>query len=216
MTQNLTHLVNDCLAQMKSGDPNGRKRLLECSCDRLRQLASQMLGTYSRVRRWEDTDDVLANAMIRLNRSLESVTPETPLHYFRLAALQIRRELVDLSRHYFGPQGMGAHHATVDQSESQMPHLEAVQDAKANAFDPVDMATWSELHEKVGKLPDEEREVFELHWYHQISQTEIADLLDVSRRTVIRRWQAACLKLHQSIFSEDSLSQSDDGSRKES
>ena len=173
-------------------------------------------GGYSRVRRWEETDDVLANAMMRLSRSLETVVPESPLHFFRLAALQIRRELMDLSRRYFGPEGLGANHATgLHTDADRNGKLEQIQLNQQPNQDPLDMATWTELHEQVGKLPDAEREVFELHWYHQVSQTEIADLLDVSRRTVIRRWQSACLKLYQTIFSEESLSQSPPGFRKE-
>ena len=89
MTQNLTQHVINCLEKMEAGDPNARSRLLEFSCERLRKLASQMMTRYDRVRRWEETDDVLSSAMIRLNRALETVVPESPRHFFRLAALQM-------------------------------------------------------------------------------------------------------------------------------
>src|SRR5262245_35464825 len=66
-----------------------------------------MLKGYPNVRRWEQTDDVLQNAVIRLHRALQQLTVQTPLDFFRLAALNIRRELLDLARHYYGPQGRG-------------------------------------------------------------------------------------------------------------
>src|SRR5262249_2175707 len=80
--------------------------------ERLRNLARKMLKGYPNVRRWEQTDDVLQNAVIRLHRALQQLTVQTPLDFFRLAALNIRRELLDMAKHYYGPHGPGAHHAT--------------------------------------------------------------------------------------------------------
>src|SRR5919201_1947156 len=89
-----------------------REELLAATCERLRRLTRKMLRDYPGVRRWEETGDVLQNALLRLCRALRDVTPPTARDYFRLAALQIRRELLDLARHYYGPQGQGAHHAS--------------------------------------------------------------------------------------------------------
>ena len=60
--------------------------------------------------RWEQTDDVVQNALVRLRRALETTSPESVRSFVNLAAVQIRRELIDLARHYHGPNGMGAHH----------------------------------------------------------------------------------------------------------
>jgi RNA polymerase sigma-70 factor (ECF subfamily) len=58
------------------------------------------------------------------------------------------------------------------------------------------LAFWTEFHSRVEGLPEEEREVFDLLWYQELSQAEAAGLLDVSERTIKRRWAAARLKLH--------------------
>ena len=58
------------------------------------------------VKEREETGDVLNAAVIRLLRAMEAVSPETPRQFFALAALQIRRELIDLARKYRGPQGL--------------------------------------------------------------------------------------------------------------
>jgi len=50
---------------------------------------------------------------------------------------------------------------------------------------------WSEFHEHVEKLPDDEREVMDLLWYQGLTQEEAAAVLKVSDRTVKRRWQSA-------------------------
>jgi RNA polymerase sigma factor (sigma-70 family) len=46
-------------------------------------------------------------------------------------------------------------------------------------------------------LPVEERQVVELIFYHGWTQAEVADLFDVTVRTVQRRWQTALMKLHR-------------------
>ena len=61
--------------------------------------------------------------------------------------------------------------------------------------DPAVLVEWAELHDHVAQLPDEEREVMDLHWYHDLSQKEVAALLGVSERTVKRRWVAAKARL---------------------
>ncbi len=41
--------------------------------------------------------------------------------------------------------------------------------------------------------------MFDLLWYQQLSQAEAAQLLNVSERTVKRRWASARLKLHDAL-----------------
>src|SRR5437660_12900850 len=106
-------VVQGWVDRLNRGEPDAREQLLSHASDRLTRLTRKMLRDYPGVRRWEQTDDVLQNALLRLCRALRDVTPPTARDYFRLAALQIRRELLDLARHYYGPHGHGARHASV-------------------------------------------------------------------------------------------------------
>ena len=115
-TGETTHL----LARLRLGDEQARNQLISHCCARLRRLASRMLKEYPGVRRWEQTDDVLQNASIRLYRALETERPESSLHFQRLASLQIRRELIDMARHYAGPQGHGANYHTDGAGRAKM------------------------------------------------------------------------------------------------
>ncbi|MCD0463070.1 LamG-like jellyroll fold domain-containing protein [Roseiconus lacunae] len=81
-----------------------RAEIIEHTLDRLRVLASKMLGRFPRVRRWAETDDVLQDSIIRLHRALAEVRPESPRQFYGLAATQIRRELIDLARKHDGPE----------------------------------------------------------------------------------------------------------------
>ena len=64
-----------------------------------------MLKGYPGVARWEQTDDVAQNALIRMDRALRAIPRRRLPDFSRLAAAQVRRELIDLARHYFGPRG---------------------------------------------------------------------------------------------------------------
>jgi DNA-directed RNA polymerase specialized sigma24 family protein len=105
---NQTVQLQACIDRLQAGDASARSELINCACERLEQLTRKMLRSYPRVRRWEETGDVFQNASMRLFRSLEHVTPRDVAEFLRLAALNIRRELLDLVKHYYGPQGHGA------------------------------------------------------------------------------------------------------------
>jgi RNA polymerase sigma-70 factor (ECF subfamily) len=190
------------LDRIRGGDEAARGELLASACERLRNLARKMLKGYPNVHRWEQTDDVLQNATLRLHRTLGQLPVGTPRDFFRLAALEIRRELLDLARHYYGPQGQGAHHATWGPGDSSTTRSDSGPASPDPAHDPARLAAWGEFHERIAALPDEEREVFDLLWYQGLSQAEAAGLLNVSERTVKRRWQGARLKLHEAMQGE--------------
>jgi RNA polymerase sigma factor (sigma-70 family) len=173
------------------GDASAREQLIHHACDRLLTLTRRMLHGSSPLRRWEQTDDVFQNAMVRLHRALATCEVRSVRHFFNLAAVQIRRELIDLGRKHFGPQGIGRNHHTDHQpSDDSGGSLHGLQ------AEPADLAEWTEFHERVQSLPAEEREAVDLLYYEGLSQEEAAAVLGCSVRTVRRRWQDAKLRLH--------------------
>jgi RNA polymerase sigma-70 factor (ECF subfamily) len=180
------------LERMRAGDTTARDELFRRVCGRLERLTRKMLRDFPAVHRWAQTDDVLQNALVRLLRALPEVQPATLREFFGLSAEQIRRELLDLARHYFGPHGPGANHATHDGSDSQPPAY----DKPDQTHEPSTLAAWCEFHRQVRTLPADEREVVDLLFYQELTQAEAARLSGVTVRTVQRRWQSALLKLH--------------------
>jgi RNA polymerase sigma-70 factor (ECF subfamily) len=191
-----------CLERLQAGDEAAREDLLRRACERLRRLTRAMLKEYARLKRWEETDDVFQSASLRLYRALQQMTPESPRHFFHLATVQIRRELIDLARHYYGPAGPGTAHES-DAGGENSPTEPRRTDAQPDAAPgPGELAAWSEFHEQVEALPAEEQEVFDLLWYQGLTPAEAAPLLNVSDRTVRRRWLAACRALHRVLDGE--------------
>lgn len=182
------------LDRMAAGDATAAADLIERSCDRLRRLTRKMLKSCPQIRPWEVTDDVLQGAVMRLQRALSAIKPPTVGAFIGLASLQIRRELVDLIRHYGGPEGEATNRAG-DRPDGMSRHRD-IRDKAGSSAGPSTLAEWTEFHEKVQQLPDEEREIFDLIYYQGLAQSEVADLLGVVDRTVKRRWRSARLLLH--------------------
>lgn len=181
----------------RSGDVAAREELVTGVYGRLVRLSRKMLRDSSHaVRRWEETGDLAHRAWIRIQRSLEA--PELELaddaHFFRLAAMHVRHELIDLYRKHSGPQGLAANHQTHALQEAGSALEEDCFQANV-ADDPRRMAVWAEFHWLVDRLADKQKEVMDLLWYQQLTQQQAAVLLGVEVKTVKRRWRDAKISL---------------------
>ena len=209
-SSSVTRILQGLLDRLRSGDENARDKLIEHACGRLIVLTRKMLYRFSRLRAWEETGDVAQNAMLRLRRALEQVKPDSVREFMGLASVQIRRELLDLSRHYFGREGQNQSdenpvlkNAPLLISQAQgatdnSQQLDAIQPV-GDSLDTSNLEMWSRFHEVVQNLSDIEREVVELLWYQELTQEEAAALLGVDKSTVKRRWRAARFKLSDAL-----------------
>ena len=83
--------AGELLDRLRVGDDSARERLIALAQGRFVALARAMLRRHPHVRRWEQTDDVFQNSMVRLHRALAEVRVESVRHFFNLAAVQVRR-----------------------------------------------------------------------------------------------------------------------------
>ncbi len=182
-----TVALQRCLDRWQAGDKGAADELLRMSLGRLEKLARKMTRSFPNIRDQADTDDVLQNSLVRLLRSLQNLRPETTRDFFNLAAVHIRRELLDLARR--GRNKRMFRLDATDQDGHNPTEPEAASDSKADA------ENWANFHEEVERLPVEEREVVGLVFYHGWTQEQIAELFQVDERTIRRRWAAACKQL---------------------
>jgi RNA polymerase sigma-70 factor (ECF subfamily) len=198
-----TVAIQRCIDRLHKGQSNVRGELLDYAFERLQWMVKKMKRGYERVGRWEQTDDVVQNASLRLYEALDKVEITDARHFFRLAALQIRRELLDMCRHYYGPQGAGANYQTVmHEPAADRGERPEVFDRAELSADPQKVQEWGDFHRQVGELPEPEREVVDLLWYHELSQDEAARILGVSTRHVKRLWRSARLLLYSRMQGE--------------
>lgn len=179
------------LQRLRAGDPAARNELLRHSRDRLRALTRRMFRRYSGVRRFEETSDVLQEVLFRLDQALRAVDVPSSRDFLCLAACHIRWALIGLSRHYFGPNGLGANQAAPGSVGEERLNLHP----SGGEDDPYQLALWAEFHRRIGELPEEDRELFDLLYYLDLPQPAAAEQLGVSLSTLKRRWQAARLPL---------------------
>lgn len=173
--------------------------LLGHAAERLRRLARRMLRGWPDVRRWEATDDLLQNSLLRLHRCLTQVRPDSVADFFRLATVQIRRELLDLAKRHRGPESMGANHHTDAHGIAADDEDGPLRRQDDGAEEPMTLEDWTAFHEAVEALPPEEQAVVNLLWYEDMTQDQTAAVLGISLRTVKRRWQAARVRLFQAL-----------------
>jgi RNA polymerase sigma-70 factor (ECF subfamily) len=182
-----TSLLHKCLDRWQAGDRSAANELLRRVMSRLEKLSSKMLRSFPNVRTFVDTDDVLQNSLLRLLQTLRNLRPATPRDFFNLAAVHIRRELLDLARRV--------------RLRDTLPLPDATADAfpEESAAPVTDEETWVRFHEAVDQLPIEEREVVGLVFYHGWTQAQIGELFQVNERTIRRRWASACQRLRELV-----------------
>jgi RNA polymerase sigma factor (sigma-70 family) len=188
MPDDATAQLQILIDRLNQGDTTARRQLLECAHDRMRRLAAAVLQrSFPALRNRHDVDSVLHDTWLRLIPALEKSQPPTVADFFRLVAHKIRQVLLDLAERQQrlgrleAPGGDGSH--------------DPLSVAGGNTYDPARLALWTEFHRKVDTLADEERAVFELHYYAGLPQVEIARLLNLHPRKVSYLWVAATEKL---------------------
>lgn len=199
-----TCTMQNLVDRIQSGDAAAQDELLRRVGDRLERLARKMLRSFPGVKRWEQTDDVLQSALMRLLNAVKAVRPENTRAFFGLATEQLRRQLLDLNRHYKGVLGHGRNlvHAPASQDGDSSAVSGEPVDGRSRPDVVADLDRWQALHEAVEQLPADEREVFGLAFYHSWTQPQIAELLNISERTVRRHWQSVCLRLNELLSGE--------------
>lgn len=199
MEQSLrTTELRDLVGRFRAGDRRAANELIQLSAERLESLASRMLSSFPGVKRWEQTGDVLQNALQRLLRTLRSVEPDSVRGFFQLAAQAVRRELLDLARHYFGPEGPAANYESLPDGSSGSSPLNTL----PSRDDVRNLERWTAFHEAVGRLPHNDRELIELGFYEGLKKNEIAQLLGVDERTVRRQWRRVARRLADELGDE--------------
>ena len=195
-----TDVIEGLIDRLRRGDSAARDELLECAWGRLDRLTRKMLGGFPAVGRLEETGDVLNAAAVRLHNTLREVVPDSALHFFRLAAMQIRRQLIDLARLYRAHPPVACRPPTPPSDGGSDPgEAPGLDPPDGTTRDPSKLDWWTQFHEAVERLPEEPREVFDLLWYQGLKQAEAAELLGVSVKTIKNRWMRARLFLHEDL-----------------
>jgi RNA polymerase sigma-70 factor (ECF subfamily) len=178
----------DALAEEAPAEPIIRD-LLDGAVRRLHHLCASLLHrSYPRLTRPPlnlQADELLGAVVERLLKALREARPATVRQFFSLAAQHVRWELNDLARRldeqaFAAELGDRPVPAPAGSDSALSPDARLMLDA-------------------IGKLPDDDREAFDLVRIQGLTQPEAAEVLGVSVKTVQRRLNHARLLLADSL-----------------
>jgi RNA polymerase sigma factor (sigma-70 family) len=178
----------DALAGDTPAEPIVRA-LLERAAHRLQVLCAHLLHrSYPRLTKPPlnlATDELLGGVVEGLLHTLRSIRPQTVRQFFALANQHMRWQLNDLARR------LDKRPAFVELREGIMP-------APASSGSGLTPNSRRML-EAIENLPEDEREVFSLVRIQGLTQAEVAEVLDVSAKTVQRRLHRSLLLLSEQL-----------------
>jgi RNA polymerase sigma-70 factor (ECF subfamily) len=165
------------------------RALLGRAVQRLRFLCSALLHrSYPRLTQAPvnlEADELLGAVVERLLKALEKVRPNSVRQFFALANQHMRWELNDLARR-------------LDEKGCPVELVEGLALAPESSGSSLSLDARRML-QAIESLPEEEGEVFSLVRIQGLSQTEVAQLLGVSNKTVQRRLNRSLLLLTESL-----------------
>jgi RNA polymerase sigma factor (sigma-70 family) len=192
-------ILQTLLDRMKQGDRAARSEMLDRVCDRVRRLANTMFtGSFPALRAHHELDSVVHEAWLRLVQALDQTEPPTVADFFRLAAHKIRQVLLDMADR----QRRRGAREVLGLADSEGGEAAGV---GGQTHDPARLALWSEFHSRVAELPEEERVVFEMHYYLGLPQAEVARALGLPPRKISYLWIAATDRLADSLAGAEGL-----------
>jgi RNA polymerase sigma-70 factor (ECF subfamily) len=191
MSEDQSVVLQDLLTRwLRDDDAAARRRLIDGAYERLRRLAAVILNqSFPRLKAAPallETTDVANETALALYQALGEIRPPTLRDFFRVAAQRIRWLLLDHVKKLDTAQ----RHA-----REERPPEEAYDEPEENDT-PQALAA---LYRQIDDLPETEREVVDLIYFHGLAQAEAAALLGVTERTVRRYWTAARMKLYQGL-----------------
>ncbi len=178
------------LDHVRRREPGAIPALIEHVHPRLCKLAAQILNvSFSQLKSVREVDSVVSETYLRLSKALATVDLPTPADFFRFAAHKIRQTLLDMvaewrSSHVVGELPGGASvtsDAGFDKSDDTLTMTSKVM--------------WAEFHRQVDQLPERAKEVFILHHYLELPQSEVAQMLNEHPKEVSRLWLKALIIL---------------------
>lgn len=177
--------ISTLLADWANGDPAARERLVPIVYEELRRLAHHyMLG--ERAGHTLQTTALVNEVYLRL-AGIDALRWRDRVHFFAMAAILMRRVLVDYARQR-GREKRGG-----DVSVTSL-------DEMAVAPQPaVDVVALDEALERLAAVDPQQGRVVELRFFAGLSVEETAEALGISPATVKRDWSTAKLWLYNEL-----------------
>ena len=166
----------------------------------LRGSIKQTIKRNPKLRHWVQESDVRQEVLLRFVKAIRVTEINNDAHFIHLLLLQLRRTIVDLHRNMYGPNGWALNlKSDPDAIQSEKLTNEGLTRSIFANGEPITVDEWIDFHNSVGSLPEEEQLVFEMMFYGQFTDKDVAELLGCTDRTVRRHWRNARVQLQKMI-----------------
>jgi RNA polymerase sigma-70 factor (ECF subfamily) len=186
MSVELQQEVTQILHDWSGGDANAPARLMPFVYDELRRLARTFLARERGAHTLQPTA-LVHEAYLRLVDQ-RSVKWQNRAHFYGLAASMMRRVLIDHARaHATGKRGGAALHLSLDDVQVPLEQRAA------------GLLALDEALERLAQIDERKCKIVEMRFFGGLSDEEIAEVLEISTRTVLRDWKTARLWLYREL-----------------
>jgi RNA polymerase sigma factor (TIGR02999 family) len=178
--------VTKLLRLLRAGDRKAESELFELTYAELRRMARAKLNG-ERIGHTLTPTALVHEAYVRLSERDHTLFDRT--HFFAVAATAMRRVLVDHARaRQAAKRGSAPDRIGLEDAEISSPEF----DEQLLALD--------EALDSLSQTNPRQSKVVEMRYFAGLSEQEIADILEVTSRTVNRDWQMARAWLHQRLY----------------
>jgi len=186
MTKPSSNEVTQLLLAWSDGDQTALEKLIPLVYEELHRLARHYMSR-ERAGHTLQTTALVNEAYLRLV-DWENVRWQNRAHFFGVAAQMMRRILVDFarSRQYLKRGG--------EERRVSLAEAAVVSEERATDFIALDDALGS-----LAAIDPRKTQVVELRFFGGLSVEEVAEVLNISPRTVMREWSLAQAWLHREL-----------------
>lgn len=194
----VTLQIESCLHRLKAGDEDAQGELMEAAFDRMLTITQRVVGSMVTPDKGLRASDVFQDAYLRLSHAIEqdNVNPKTAGEFLSLAARHVRFQVLDMLR---------ASKRTRDELAIDAHAGVEVEDPFSSLSKTDKAEMWICFFEAFEQLSEEERAVADLLWVWvegrggpavpNMTQSEAAEILGVSRDRVKDLWRRARIKI---------------------
>ena len=181
--------VTETLAWVASGQHDAADRLLPLVYDQLRRLAGSMLNQESPGNTLQPTALVHETYLRMADQT--RVDWRGKSHFFAIGAKMMRRILVDHAR---GKKR--------NKRGGDMPRIPLTDDLCVTSRNEEDVLAVEEALKKLAELDPRQAQIVELRFFGGLTMEEVAEVLNVSKRTVESEWTMVRAWLRRELSDE--------------
>jgi RNA polymerase sigma-70 factor (ECF subfamily) len=182
----LQHEVTQILREWSGGDQRAPERLMPFVYDELRRLARAFLARERGGHTLQPTA-LVHEAYVRLVDQTR-VDWQNRAHFYAIASRMMRRVLIDHARaHVTDKRGGAAIHLSLEDVQVSVEERAA------------SLVALDEALARLALVDERKSRVVEMRFFGGMSDDEIAEVLGVTTRTVLRDWKKARLWLYREL-----------------